>query len=84
VTYLSPEIAVDYLDAPFPFLVGLSKKLWTEIFTSQWDRMDEDIVVFDLHSQTIQNKQALPSKPQPYVAFMLKKFETCVNDMNEK
>lgn len=46
--------------------------------------MDEDIVVFDLHTQTIQHKQALPTKPQPYVAFMLKKFETCVNDMTEK
>ena len=49
--YLSPALA-DYLDVPFPFLVGISKKLCTEIYTSRWDRKDEDIVVFDLHSQT--------------------------------
>ena len=31
---LSPSL-VDYLDAPFPFLVGVSKKLWNEIFYQQ-------------------------------------------------
>ena len=55
LTYVSPSL-IDYLDAPFPFIVGISKKLWTEIYTSRWDRMDEDLVIFDLHSQTIQFK----------------------------
>ena len=52
LTFLSPQL-IDYLDAPFPFIVGIHKKLWTEIYTSRWDRLDEDIVIFDLHSQTI-------------------------------
>ena len=49
LSYLSPQL-IDYLDAPFPFLVGISKKLWNEIYTSRWDRLDEDIVVFDLQN----------------------------------
>jgi len=47
LSFLSPSL-VDYLDAPFPFLVGISKKFWNEIFVTRWERMDEDIVVFDL------------------------------------
>jgi len=74
LSFLSPSL-VDYLDAPFPFLVGISKKFWNEIFMSRWDRMDEDIVVFDLQAQTILNKQPLPPKPQPQVSFMIQKFE---------
>jgi hypothetical protein len=39
---------VDYLDAPFPYIVGVTRKLWSEIYTNRWERMDEDVVVFDL------------------------------------
>jgi hypothetical protein len=52
LSFLSPDL-IDYLDAPFPFLVGISKKLWNEVYTTRWDRMDEDIVVFDLNTQSI-------------------------------
>jgi len=62
VSMLSPNL-IDYLDAPFPYIVGVSKKLWTEIYTSRWERMDEDITVFDLQTQTMQYKTALPAKP---------------------
>lgn len=51
VTCLQPNL-IDYLDAPFPFVVGLNKKLWTEIYSSRWDRLDEDLAVFDLVGQT--------------------------------
>ena len=82
LSFLSPDL-IDYLDAPFPFLVGVSKKLWNEIYTTRWERMDEDIVVFDLNNQSIQYKQELPSKPQPYVSFMIPKFENLVHKLNE-
>ena len=49
LSFLSPQL-IDYLDAPFPYLVGVSKKLWNEIYTSRWERMDEDVVVFDLQN----------------------------------
>ena len=47
LTFLSPNL-VDYLDAPFPFIVGVTKKLWTEIMQNRWQSLDEDIVVFDM------------------------------------
>jgi len=47
VSILSPAL-VDYLDAPFPYIVGVSKKLWQDFFSHRWERLDEDIVVFDL------------------------------------
>ena len=82
LSYLSPQL-VDYLDAPFPYIVGISKKLWSEIYSSRWETMDEDIVVFDIQSQAIMNKQPLPAKPQPYASFMIQKLEYDVNKMRD-
>ena len=45
--------------------------------------MDEDVVVFDLQNQSIQNKIELPSKPQPYVSFMITKLDNYVQKMHE-
>jgi hypothetical protein len=82
LSFLSPRL-IDYLDAPFPYLVGISKKLWNEIYINRWDRLDEDIVVFDLQNQSILNKQELPAKPQPYVTFMVQKLENYVRKIHE-
>ena len=64
---------IDYLDAPFPFIACVKTQLWKQICNrnqssglSHWDRLEEDVVAFDLTTQTIFNKMALPSEPQPY------------------
>ena len=64
---------IDYLDAPFPFIACVTKQFWKQICNrnqnsglSHWDRLEEDVVAFDLATQTIYNKMALPGEPQPY------------------
>ena len=64
---------IDYLDAPFPFIACVTKQFWKQICIrnqksglSRWDGLEEDVVAFDLATQTIFNKMALPSEPQPY------------------
>ena len=48
ITYLTEEL-VEFLEAPVPFLIGVSKKTWEEI--GQIKEYPSDIVIFDLESQ---------------------------------
>jgi len=47
ITYLHREL-VDILDAPFPFLIGVSTAVWEDICTLK--DYPEDIYIFDLES----------------------------------
>ena len=80
VSNLQPDL-IDYLDAPFPYIVGVDKPFWNSIFQDQWPTMDNDIVVFDLKEGSILNKKPLPNRPEPEVTFMLEKYKSFYYDM---
>jgi hypothetical protein len=48
ITYLTLDMA-DYLDAPVPFLIGVSQKTWAQI--SITNEISEEIFVFDIEGQ---------------------------------
>lgn len=64
ITYLNREL-VDMLDAPFPFLIGVSTAVWEDICTLK--DYPEDIYIFDLESQERRfiSKVEIPELPQP-------------------
>ncbi len=39
---------IDYLDAPFPFIVGVPRDLWNQIYQQKWDSLAEDTIAFDV------------------------------------
>lgn len=47
ITYLNQKL-VDMLDAPFPFLIGVSSETWDQICT--FKEYSEDIMIFDLET----------------------------------
>ena len=65
ITYINRDI-VDMLDAPFPFLIGISTATWEDICTLK--DYPEDIYIFDLESQERRflSKVDVPELPQPY------------------
>ena len=64
ITYLTRDL-VDMLDAPFPFLIGVSTAMWDEICTLK--DYPEEIIIFDLDSQErrVIPKFELPVLPSP-------------------
>ena len=52
------------LDAPFPFLIGVSTATWEEICSLK--DYPEEIFVFDMESQERKFKCDVPDLPQPY------------------
>lgn len=64
ITYLTRDL-VDMLDAPFPFIIGVSTSTWEDICTLK--DFPEELYVFDLESQGRRNIQRfeIPELPQP-------------------
>ena len=65
ITYLTPEL-VDMLDAPVPFLIGVSTDTWDQICSIK--EFPDDIIIFDLETQERKfiPKLDLPELPKPY------------------
>lgn len=51
---------IDYLDAPFPYIVCVSKDLWRHIYENRWqgdmNGLSDEIVAFDLDNQRVHIK----------------------------
>ena len=65
ITYLTREL-VDMLDAPFPFMIGVSWATWDSICLTK--DYAEEIFIFDLESQERRyiTKQEVPELPSPF------------------
>ena len=65
ISYLVPSMT-EYLEAPFPYIVGLSRDLWKHVYEHKWDALGDEVVAFDLDTHRVFEKEALPEFPQPY------------------
>jgi len=65
ITYLTNELA-DYLEAPVPYLIGVSTTIWSQIMYMK--EYGEDIIIFDLETQERKfiPKMDIPELPRPY------------------
>lgn len=65
ITYLTNEL-IDYLEAPFPYLIGVSTTIWSQIMYMK--EYGEEIIIFDLESQERKfiPKLDIPELPRPY------------------
>ena len=47
ITYLTPKL-VECLEAPFPYVIGISRKIWEDHCVMREYPVDSDMIVFDL------------------------------------
>jgi hypothetical protein len=52
ITYLTPKL-VECLDAPFPYIIGVSKKVWQEHCVMR--EFSDDLIIFDIDRQEKMN-----------------------------
>ena len=45
ITYMTPKL-VECLDAPFPYIIGVSKKVWLEHCVMR--EFSDDLIIFDI------------------------------------
>lgn len=64
ITYLTPKL-VECLDAPFPFIIGVSRRVWEDHCVMKEFSSSDDIVVFDVDRQEKLNwvREEMPALP---------------------
>lgn len=56
----------DFLDAPFPYIIGTSQHTWSELKPYKWKLLPDDVFVVDIESNKIQTKEPLPPLPPTF------------------
>lgn len=69
ISFLKQEM-VDYLDMPLPFVIGISTKVWNQIFMSKWNEVSDDTIAFDLDTELLMTKLDIPSPPEPITSIL--------------
>lgn len=52
ITYLTPKL-IDCLEAPFPYIIGVSRKIWED--HCQMREYPDDIIIYDIDNQELLN-----------------------------
>jgi hypothetical protein len=71
---------VDFLEAPVPYLIGVSSHTWEQI--GQIKEYPPEIVIFDLETQERKITPTfndLPELPKPYGSDLLSEFREIIN-----
>ena len=87
ISCLIPSM-IDYLEAPFPFIVCVSRDLWRHIYEHRWQaeqcQSGDEVVAFDLDAKRVHIRgnpasqpvdQQLPEFPQPYTQLLIQQLE---------
>eukprot|EP00347_Sterkiella_histriomuscorum_P017091 403350703 len=82
ITYLTPKL-VECLEAPFPYIIGVSRKVWDD-----WCVMREfpdEIIIFDIDNQKLLNqvREELPPLPQPQASVLQRSLKDML-DIKER
>jgi hypothetical protein len=62
VAVITTETA-DFLDAPFPYILGMSQDTWTELKPYKWGCLAEETFVVDIETNKMYLKEPLPPLP---------------------
>ena len=62
VAVITTETA-DFLDAPFPYILGMSQETWAELKPYKWSSLAGEIFVVDIESNKTYLKEPLPPLP---------------------
>ena len=84
ISYLTLSM-VDYIDAPIPYIVGMSKDIWKKVKKEKKELLTTDIAIYDIDKRKFKFNEALPTFPEEsmsYVYEMMNKIIT-YNDQNK-
>jgi hypothetical protein len=83
ITYLTPKL-VDCLDAPFPYVIGVSKRVWDDHCCSLREFPD-DLIIFDVDRQERLNwvREEIPELPQPQANILHREIREVLEMKND-
>ncbi|CAI2364368.1 unnamed protein product [Moneuplotes crassus] len=76
------EATFDYLDAPMPYIMGISEENWEEIKAQRWDSLEDDIFIVNIETNKITVKEPLPPLPPTFSDVLEKTLEGHLSKFN--
>lgn len=76
------EATFDYLDAPMPYIMGISEENWEEIKAQRWDSLEDDIFIVNIETNKITVKEPLPPLPPTFSDVLEKTLEGHLSRFN--
>jgi hypothetical protein len=82
ITYLTPAL-VECLEAPFPYIIGVSQRVWLDHCLTK--ELPEDAIVFDVDRQErlLWVRDELPSLPEPQASILERSLRDLI-DMKDR
>ncbi len=58
---------IDYIDAPIPYIVGVSRTVWKEIKRQKGANLPSDVAMYDIDKKRMKYDEPLPNMPEDAV-----------------
>lgn len=82
VAVITPETC-DFLDAPFPYIIGMSQDTWAELKPYKWRSLPEEVFVVDIEMNKVQFKEPLPPLPPTFSGVLEMTLEQHLSKLNK-
>lgn len=82
VAVITPE-TWDFLDAPFPYIIGMSQDTWAELKPYKWRSLPEEVFVVDIEMNKVQFKEPLPPLPPTFSGVLESTLEQHLSKLNK-
>lgn len=76
------EETCDLLDAPFPYIIGMSQETWAELKPYKWRILPEEVFVVDIETNKVLIKEPLPPLPPTFTGVVETQLEQHLNKLN--
>jgi hypothetical protein len=73
----------DFLDAPFPYIIGTHKETWAEIKPYKWRMLPDEVFVVDIESNKVSMKEPLPPLPPTFSGVLETTLESHLSKLNK-
>lgn len=73
----------DFLDAPFPYIIGTHRETWAEIKPYKWRILPDEVFVVDIESNKVLMKEPLPPLPPTFSGVLETTLESHLSKLNK-
>jgi len=74
----------DFLDAPFPYIIGMSQETWAELKPFKWSSLPEEIFVVDIEQNKTYLKEPLPPLPPTFTGVLQTTLEQNLSKIDRR
>ena len=61
---------LEYIDAPIPYIVGISRSVWKEMDKAKKQALEQEIIIYDIDKKKLKCCHPLPTLPEVATSYI--------------